>query len=238
MKRLIVGDIHGCMTEFLDLLQVAGLSVEDEVIAVGDVVDRGPDSPRLLEFFHQHPNARSLMGNHERKHIRSFRGEIEPALSQVITRRQLGEERYPAEIAFMATFPHFIELPEAILVHAFYEPGVPLAAQRDNVIVGTLSGDAYLRQHYDRPWYELYDGPKPIVVGHHDYRNTGEPMVREGRVYAIDTSCCRGKCLTGLLLPDFKVLSVPSRRDYWKAAREGFAAQGSGKGIPGGSGVE
>jgi serine/threonine protein phosphatase 1 len=224
MKRLIVGDVHGCFTELMELLSVAGLSAEDEIIAIGDVVDRGPDSPRVLDFFREHSNARSLMGNHERKHVRSFHGEIEPALSQVLTRRQFGEERYPAAVAFMATFPHFIELHEAILVHAFFEPGVPLAAQRDNVIVGTLSGQAYLKQHYDRPWYEMYDGPKPIVVGHHDHRNTGEPLIHADRVYAIDTSCCRGKRLTGLLLPDFKVVSVPSRRDYWKAAREAGAA--------------
>jgi serine/threonine protein phosphatase 1 len=236
MKRLIVGDVHGCLAEFLNLLQLAALSPQDEIIALGDVVDRGPDSPGVLDFFRKHGNARSLMGNHERKHVRSFRGEIEPALSQVLTRRQLGEERYPAAVALMATFPHFLELPEAILVHAFFEPGVPLAAQRDNVIVGTLSGDAYLKQHYDRPWYELYDDSKPIIVGHHDYRNTGEPFIHEGRVYAIDTSCCRGKRLTGLLLPDFKVLSVPSRRDYWKAAREGHAAERAER--PGGSAVE
>jgi serine/threonine protein phosphatase 1 len=224
MKRLVVGDIHGCFTEFQDLLQVAGLSAEDEIIAIGDVVDRGPDSPRVLDFFRTHPNASSLMGNHERKHVRSFHGEIEPALSQVLTRRQLGEEHYFAAVAFMATFPHFIELPEAVLVHAYFEPGVPLRAQRDNVIVGTLSGQGYLEQHYDLPWYELYDGARPIVVGHHDYRNTGEPFIYRDRVYGIDTSCCRGKRLTGLLLPDFKVLSVPSRRDYWKAARDALAA--------------
>jgi hypothetical protein len=41
MKRLIVGDIHGCHREFLELLELAGLSAGDEVIAVGDVVDRG-----------------------------------------------------------------------------------------------------------------------------------------------------------------------------------------------------
>jgi serine/threonine protein phosphatase 1 len=170
------------------------------------------------------------MGNHERKHVRSFRGEIEPALSQVITRRQLGEERYPAAVAFMQTFRAFVELPEAIVVHAFFEPGVPLPSQRDNVIIGTLSGQHYLEAHYDRPWYELYDGRKPIVVGHHDYLNTGRPLVYRDTVYGIDTSCCRGKRLTGLLLPDFKVLSVRSHRDYWKAALEEFTANRPGAG--------
>ena len=31
------------------------------------------------------------------------------------------------------------------------------------MVVGTLSGEAYLRQRYDRPWYELYDGEVIVV---------------------------------------------------------------------------
>ena len=90
-RRLIIGDIHGCFEELQELLDRAGLSREDEIIALGDIVDRGPASPPVLEFFQTQPNARSLQGNHERKHIRSHRGEIKPALSQRITRQQFGE---------------------------------------------------------------------------------------------------------------------------------------------------
>jgi hypothetical protein len=72
-----------------------------------------------------------------------------------------------------------------------------------------------LLKQYDRPWYELYDGEKPLIVGHHDYRRHGEPLIVDDRVYAIDTGCCHGGRLTGLLLPHFRPVSVPSRRDYW-----------------------
>ena len=95
MKRLIVGDIHVCYLELLELLDKAGLSEDDEIIAVGDIIDRGPESPQAFEFFEVHPNTRTLIGNHERKHIRSFHGKLRPALSQPITRRQLGEVSYP-----------------------------------------------------------------------------------------------------------------------------------------------
>jgi len=72
MKRLIIGDIHGCYSEFQELLSKAGLSEEDEIIATGDIIDRGPDSPKLLNYFNNHPNAYSVMGNHEHKHILSL----------------------------------------------------------------------------------------------------------------------------------------------------------------------
>jgi serine/threonine protein phosphatase 1 len=224
MRRLIVGDIHGCYAELQDLLAAAGLSSGDEVIALGDILDRGPASPAVFDFFHQTPQARTLLGNHERKHVRAFRGDLAPALSQRITRWQFGEERYPAVCAALDHLPITIQLPEALLTHGFYEPGVPLESQREVVLIGTLSGEAYLERTYDRPWYELYDGDRPIVVGHSDYRRTGEPFVYAGRVYGVDTGCCRGGRLTGLLLPEFRFVSVPARADHWREIQAAYRA--------------
>ncbi|MFC1755304.1 metallophosphoesterase [Thermoproteota archaeon] len=223
MKRLIIGDIHGCYTELQELLSKAGVTLSDEIIALGDIVDRGPDSPQVLEFFRGRPNTRSIIGNHERKHVRSFAGEVRPALSQRITRRQIGEAHYASACEFMDSLDRFIELPEAILVHGFFEPGVPLAEQRETVIVGTLSGKHYLEKYYEGEWYKLYDGEKPLIVGHLDYLHTGQPLIWNDRVFCIDTGCCYGGALTGLLLPDFHILSVQSRGDHWREARRKYA---------------
>lgn len=214
MQTLIVGDIHGCYDELQSLLDNAALSSEDEIIAIGDIVDRGPDTPKVLDFFRAHPRARSIIGNHERKHIRSHRGEIRPALSQVISRAQLGEG-YPGAVAFMQTFPLFIELAEALLVHGFWEPGVPLAEQRENVLAGVMSGEEYLKRRYGWPWYDYYDGPQPIIVGHRQYLDDGKPLIVNDRIFAIDTGCVRGGALTGLILPGFRIISVPARENYW-----------------------
>ena len=220
MRRLVIGDIHGCFDELQDLLDAAALAEQDQIIALGDIVDRGPDSLRVLSFFAATANACSLMGNHERKHVRSHRGQIRPALSQWITRRQIGEPGYADACRIMDGFPRCLELAEAILVHGFYEPGRSLAEQDESVIVGTLSGERHLGQRYRGPWYDLYDGDKPLIVGHHDYLNNGQPLIWRDRVYAIDTGCCHGGRLTGLLLPEFRLVSVPSRCDYWKRLQE------------------
>lgn len=221
MKQLIVGDIHGCFVELQELLDKAGLGDNDEIIALGDIVDRGPDSPRVLDWFKETPQARSLMGNHERKHVRSFRGEILPALSQVITREQLGAA-YAGAIEFMQTLPRCLELTDALLVHGFFEPDVPLEQQRDTVVIGTLSGEKHLTQTYPRPWYELYRGEKRLIVGHRDYLGTGEPFIYQDRVFGLDTGCYHGGSLTGLLLPNFRIVSVPSRQDYWTALKSKY----------------
>lgn len=214
MRRLIVGDIHGCYAEFMQLLDAAALSPEDEVIALGDIVDRGPATQDVLQFFRTQPWARSIQGNHERKHFRSFRGELQPARSQKITRSELGPA-YPDAVMFMESLPVWIELPEAVLVHGFWEPGKALSGQPVNVIVGTLGGEHYLEQHYGRPWFELYDGPQPLIVGHRDYLGNGQPLVFQERVFGLDTGCVRGGRLTGLILPEFRLVSVPSRGDHW-----------------------
>lgn len=223
MRHFIIGDIHGCYHELQALLGKAELANGDAIIAIGDIVDRGPDSPRVLDFFRTTPSARSLMGNHERKHLRASRAEVQPALSQLITRWQLGEQ-YADALTFMATFPTYLELPNATLVHAFFEPGVPLAQQRENVIVGTLSGEKYLNGTYAQPWYELYDGDKPLIVGHRNY-NGFEPFVYQDRVYGLDTRCYEGGALTGLLLPEFRLISVPSRKNYWASIQRNYGGE-------------
>jgi hypothetical protein len=73
------------------------------------------------------------------------------------------------------------------------------------------------------PWYALHDGEKPMIVGHHDHLHNGHPFIFQDRVFCLDTSCVHGGTLTGLLLPDFKIVSVPSRHDYWRETQKIFA---------------
>jgi serine/threonine protein phosphatase 1 len=226
MKALVIGDIHGCYTEMQRLLEKADLTNDDRIIALGDIVDRGPETPEVLDFFRTQPGATSLMGNHERKHIRSLRGELQPAISQRITHQQLGED-YPEAVAWMERLSLYIELPEAILVHGYLEPGIPLEAQRERVLCGTMGGDQYLRTTYDRPWYELWEGEKPVIVGHMDYLRTGEPFIYQDRIFGLDTGCAHGRSLTGLILPGFRLISVPSRGDHWSALRNRYRIEKS-----------
>ena len=223
MKQLIIGDIHGCYAEFLELLDRCGFSEEDEIFALGDIVDRGPDTPRLLEFFSSHKNIRSLMGNHERKHIRSYQGRIRPALSQMITRRQFSEGGYRKMIDFVGRFPIYIELDDALLIHGLYEPGLPLKEQKEKVLIGTMSGETYFLEKYKVPWYQLYDGQKPVIAGHHDYSRSHKPLVINDKVFLIDTGCCYGGALSGLILPDFRIVTIDCKYDYWSRLKKQYA---------------
>src|SRR6185295_18228334 len=124
--------------------------------------------------------------------------------------------RYAEGCAFMASLPTALEFSDALIVHAFWEPGRSLAEQQTQVLVGTMAGERLLQQSCDsRRWFEHYDGPKPLIVGHRDHRQNGEPFIFRDRVFCIDTSCVHGRRLSGLILPAFRVVSVPARQAYW-----------------------
>ncbi|GAB7348729.1 hypothetical protein MBLNU459_g7466t1 [Dothideomycetes sp. NU459] len=65
-RRLVfVGDIHGCNAELLRLLEKVNFDTRtDHLIAVGDVVAKGPDSPGVIDTLIS-LNASSVRGNHE-----------------------------------------------------------------------------------------------------------------------------------------------------------------------------
>jgi serine/threonine protein phosphatase 1 len=224
LRTLIIGDIHGCYDEMQALLDKAALASDDHIIAIGDLVNRGPQNAAVLNFFRQpgSPHIRSLQGNHEYRHVRIRRGESDPTLSVLLTRWELGDD-YNGAVTYMESLPAYLELPDALLIHGYYEPGVPLENQRWEMLVGTGRTETYLMQTYDRPWYELYDGEKPLVVGHRDWRGDMTPLIHRERVYGIDTRCVYGGALTGLLLPDFRLISVPARRDHWADLRAAYA---------------
>lgn len=219
-RYIILGDIHGCFDELMDLLTRVEASDEDMVVSVGDLVDRGPDSPRVLQWFIDRcarGRAVVLMGNHERKHVRKVF-----SYSQEITRLQLGAQ-YEAATAWMAERPYFFETPEFVVVHAALQPGLPLAEQKEEVLAGTVAGEralqAALGGHF---WHEVYAGPKPVVFGHHVVGD--HPLVARGVIYGLDTGACHGGRLTALVVPGFTLHSVPARADHWEQTKRRFQA--------------
>ena len=65
----IVGDIHGYLEEFQQLLVKLDLSDDDAVLCLGDLIDRGPDSQGVLSMVRDANRIFSIKGNHE--HIMS-----------------------------------------------------------------------------------------------------------------------------------------------------------------------
>lgn len=219
MSTFVIGDIHGCYDELQALLDKAALRADDTIIALGDLVNRGPKPAEVVRWLQETPQARSIQGNHDYYHIEAAHGRGAPKPATLLTRWDLNHD-YDAAVATFETLPLYIELDEAVLVHGFYEPGVPLQEQRLGMLLGLDEEEAELKDRYDRPWYELYDGDKPLIVGHRDYTDEQKALIIEGRFYGIDTRCVYGGSLTGILLPEWRFISVPARSDHWSDLRE------------------
>lgn len=215
-RHIIIGDIHGCYDELLELLDRAGTTADDIIVSVGDLVDRGPQSPEVWRFFRERcarGRAIVLMGNHERKHVRQVF-----SYSQEITRLQLGGE-YTAATEWMSHLPYYFETPECIVVHAALLPGLPLFEQKEEVLAGTVAGERELKSALGETyWHALYTGPKPVAFGHHVVGPN--PLVERGLIYGLDTGACHGGRLTALIVPGFELVSVPARADHWEQEKK------------------
>ncbi len=66
MSTYVIGDIHGCFDQFIDLLNKINYKKdEDQIILVGDLVNRGPDSLSVLNYCMADSNITTVLGNHD-----------------------------------------------------------------------------------------------------------------------------------------------------------------------------
>ncbi|MBQ8603991.1 MAG: fructose-bisphosphatase class III [Oscillospiraceae bacterium] len=65
MSTYCISDIHGEYDRYIKMLQLVDFSADDTMYILGDVIDRGPDSIKLLEDIIARPNVHMLLGNHE-----------------------------------------------------------------------------------------------------------------------------------------------------------------------------
>ncbi|MEM6720220.1 MAG: metallophosphoesterase [Bacteroidota bacterium] len=208
-KTYVIGDIHGCYDAFMELLDQIGVTDDDLVISLGDIVDRGNKSLEVYHYFRNRKNALVLMGNHERKHLNGVL-----SYSQEIVKVQFGEE-YDEFCNWIETLPYYYETPEAMIVHAFFEHDKSLYEQKEEVLAGTTSGSRYLEKKYEEGtyWSDYYTGEKPIIYGHHV---VGDTVKIKSNTYGIDTGACHAGKLTAIELPSFKIYQVNVETDHWK----------------------
>jgi serine/threonine protein phosphatase 1 len=210
MRTLAIGDVHGCFTAMKTLLEFANVGPSDHVVWLGDYVDRGPDSARVIEFlieFRTRFSAVCLRGNHEIMMERA-RYEIPELRSWAMCGGDATWDSYSENFAgegldcvpqahwdFLATLAAFHQTKTHIFVHASLDSEVPLESQVDD--------DLY--------WGDFYSmgrhlSGKTVVCGHTSQKD-GIPKSTRHSI-CIDTWACGNGWLT--------CLDVESGR-YWQA---------------------
>lgn len=235
-KRIIViGDVHGCIEEFQELIRTVQYTpVQDRVIQIGDLMDRGPDPISCVKFA-QEKGFEVLMGNHEDKHIRFWRheqirratGKANPVTSLKGIRAEQNAMLSADDIAWMSGLPKTLMLtPSIVAVHAGFEPAKPLEDQDNNVIrIRYVDSDGdfipfshgSLEQPEDtRFWSEVWTGPQSVVYGHTVRRTVKVDDFNHGACWGIDTGCVYGGYLSAWILTDNYVdlVSVKAKSVY------------------------
>lgn len=239
----IVGDVHGCFGELVALLEQLKYSVtfdkaeerylvnrsdNSTVIFVGDLVDRGPNSPEVMRLVMDMVDADMaycVSGNHDDKLLRLLLGRnvrvrhgLEVTVAQL---KGYGKQFKDRMKTFLLNLPHHIILDEGRLVvaHAGLEEelhGLNTKGVRDLCLYGPTTGET---DEHGLPirldWAAEYCGKAIVVYGHTPVH---EPLWRNNTIN-IDTGCVFGGRLTALTYPDHVLHSVDSFETYAKSVR-------------------
>jgi len=190
MKRYVIGDIHGCYDELVQLLVKIDQHANEQpykCIFVGDYVDRGPESKAVVQevINMQKRGHVALMGNHEdmilcgnftyaEATLRSFNSSF-MELPDYVT-------------DWMRTLPLYYEDDTIIVAHAGADPAFPMDQQQRNILL----------------WYR-YDQRGPALMGKHFYHGhtpfRGFIDTRDDRTN-VDTGCVYDGQLTAAIVGD------------------------------------
>jgi serine/threonine protein phosphatase 1 len=170
MKRTFaIGDTHGCHQTLKALLDKIGFTKNDELIMLGDYVDRGPDSKGVIDtlatMMLEGYQVEMLCGNHELMFMSDYIYENEKVHIGLGNQQTLDSfgvksmKQIPVEyINLLQTLPYYHLSEQYILVHAGldFSSGNPL--HNDDALV------------WIRNWYDQIDrdwlGNRIIVHGH------------------------------------------------------------------------
>ncbi len=245
MKRTVcIGDLHGCRQETEALLAKLDLQPEDKLVFLGDLIDRGPDSPgcvRLVRGLAEAGRAVCILGNHDEKAVR-YRKHADRAAADPKYKNPMGEPlpKRLAEwmalsledLAFLASCPIvYRPLPGWIAVHGGLVPGILPEKQKPGEVIRTrwVSEETHkyvgLKGNEDSPdmpagaipWMDAWDGTDSVVYGHAVHSEELPHVVTRpngAQCWGIDTGGVFGGRLTALVLETREVFQVQVLEKY------------------------
>ena len=212
-KTLIVGDVHGCFKEFLALLNKADYKPETHrLILVGDIINRGPFSLEMLEWV-KNKGVEMVCGNHEQSFIKGVRnnGFLSPSLKKLKKDMKQDLNQW---LEWLEALPFYIEEKDFLVVHAGLVPKEHPKHSDPHLLMNIRTWDGLgkdIKNEYNPAWYSFYKEKKPVIYGH--WANQGL-NVRKNTI-GLDTGCVYGYKLSGVLLPERKILQVPALKNYY-----------------------
>ncbi|GAA1526592.1 polynucleotide kinase-phosphatase [Nocardioides humi] len=239
----LIGDVHGCVSELRSLLTELGWRLEyddagvavgathpegRQAVFVGDLVDRGPDTPgvlRLVMGMVAAGTALCVSGNHEAKLVRALKGanvKVSHGLAESLEQLAAQPDDLRARaLAFMdGLISHYVlDGGRLVVAHAGLKEayhGRASGRVRSFALYGDTTGetDEYgLPVRY--PWAKEYRGEAMVVYGH-----TPVPTAEwVNNTICLDTGVVFGGALTALRYPEREIVAVPAEQQWYEPAR-------------------
>lgn len=238
--------MHGCLSELVELLEKLGWEVTVDghghpdgashpegrlAVFVGDLVDRGPDTPgvlRLVMGMCDAGTAVSVMGNHDWKLARALGGAdvvvrhgLAESLEQIAALADADPDFPDRARRFLAKLPIHLLLDggDLVVAHAGLKEefhGRESGAVRAFALYGDVTGRYTADGVPIRiEWERRYSGAARVVYGHW-------PVTRAewvNNTMCLDTGCVFGNALTALRYPELEVVDVDAHGRWWEASR-------------------
>ncbi|MCD0446322.1 polynucleotide kinase-phosphatase [Glycomyces sp. A-F 0318] len=239
----LIGDVHGCRSELEALLAELGWAIERDgegravgaahpegrkAVFVGDLVDRGPDTPgvlRLVMGMVESGNALCVCGNHEQKLVRAMRGRkvrVAHGLAESLEQFEREDAAFRDEaVAFMDGLRahYLLDGGSLVVAHAGLKEayhGRASGKVRSFALYGDTTGETdEFGLPVRLPWAEEYRGAAMVVYGH---TPTAEPEWVNNTI-CLDTGCCFGGKLTALRYPERELVAVDAEREWYEPVR-------------------
>ena len=226
---IAIGDIHGCLEPLQRLVQ--RLPPQEELIFLGDIIDRGPDVRGVVSYLIHLDGLRPcrfLMGNHEEMLLKAvsnlrhtanwlFNGGQETLKSYGLTlpsweKAQGRGVLLGGHLGFFQEMELYVETPDAIFVHAGVDVTLPdMAAQSRETML-------WIRERFYRQGNKWRG--KPIYFGHTPTNSMGlkQGMVfKSPPIYGLDTGCVYGGKLTAMNTTTGEIFQEKSEYSYLRS---------------------
>lgn len=216
-RLIVVGDIHGCYDELVELLARVAPADGDVVVSVGDVVRKGPAAARCLDLWRERGYL-AVRGNNELKLLRKAK-----PLLRYFVRDARDVARRGDLLEYIASWPLVLDFPEqnAAVVHGGFLPRMSVAeedVERERDVVHRLrwirkSNGAWTyvpkdeQKSGDVLWAEKWRGPRFVLYGHTPVRKPKFDRFALG----LDTGCVYGGALTAAMLAEGEWSTVSVR---------------------------
>ncbi len=209
MNKLIVyGDIHGCYDEFISLRNQISPQKEDIEVCVGDVITKGKDSIKTLNFVIKN-NIKSVLGNHEDKIIRYLNHQKTNNKNPIELdndEQSIIDNLLIKHIEFLQNLPLFLQFENITVLHGGIQNGMNLnnlsKRDREKILRMRYLDESYNYLAYGKEdknsifWADVYTGKEGVIIyGHQWFKEIKKSEFAIG----IDTGCVYGNKLTAIV---------------------------------------